>query len=137
LVLLIEDILADAELAKEYIEETGYWVSIAIVDDGQKAIDYFADIENKIRERPDLVLLDLNLPRRSGHEVLEAIRRCDRTINVFIYSGSKSPEDMKMAKDNKVDGYLVKPMVSAEIDATIKELTSIFKSLGTSLLPAQ
>jgi DNA-binding NarL/FixJ family response regulator len=76
--------------------------------------------------------LDLNLPRRNGHEVLEFIRRHDSKIKVVIYSGSKSPDDMRKAKENKADGYLVKPMTVEEIDEVVKELRNALTSLMSS-----
>jgi len=132
-VLLVEDNPGDAELAREYIEETGHRVDIVTIDDGQLAIDFFKDVGKNMVKCPDLVLVDLNLPRRSGHEVTEAARHCCGKLKVFIYSGSRSPEDLKLAEGNGVDGYLVKPMVWAEIEATIKELGAILRSLEEAM----
>lgn len=132
-VLLVEDNPGDAELAREYIKETGYRVDIVTIDDGQLAIDFFKDVGNNVMRCPDLVLVDLNLPRRSGHEVTEAARRYCGMLKVFIYSGSKSPEDLKEAEGNGVDGYLVKPMIWVEIEATVKELGAILRSLEEAM----
>jgi CheY-like chemotaxis protein len=131
-VLLVEDNLADANLVKEYIRETGIAAQIMVINDGQQAIALFQRINDNIEERPDLVLLDLNLPRRNGHEVLEFIRRHDGRIKVVIYSGSKSPDDVRRAKENKADGYLVKPMTVEEIDEVVKELRNALTSLMSS-----
>lgn len=135
-VLLIEDNPADAELAREYIKETGFCVHITTANDGQKAIDLYDVIGRRSEERPDLVLLDLNLPRRSGYEVLRSIRHRDDDVKVIIYSGSRSPEDTRRAKENQADGYLVKPMSSKEMDAVIGELRTIFRSLGRTPGPS-
>jgi two-component system, chemotaxis family, response regulator Rcp1 len=133
-VLLIEDNLADANLASEFIEETGFDVKMDRIEDGEKAIEYFERVSKKREERPDVVLLDLNLPRKSGHEVLEYIRQHegDNRAFVMIYTGSRSPEDILRAEKNKADGYLIKPMTADEIDAFIEDLECVFKSRGVS-----
>ncbi len=118
-VLIVEDNPADAELVREFILETGLDVKITTVDDGQKAIDLFQRINDRTEESPDLILLDLNIPKRNGHQVLEFIRRHDGNIKVLIYSGSRSPDDMRKAKENKADGYLIKPMTVEEIDEVV------------------
>ncbi len=128
-VWIVEDNPGDAELAKEYVLETGFVVKITTVDDGQQAIDLFTRVNKGSEERPDLVLLDLNLPKRSGHQVLEFIRLHDTNIKVIIYSGSKSSEDIKKAKLNKADDYLVKPMTAKEMDVVVKELRNTLASL--------
>jgi DNA-binding NarL/FixJ family response regulator len=74
---------------------------------------------------PDLVLMDLNLPKRNGHEVLDFIRQHDNGVKVFIYSGSQSPDDVGRARNNKADGYLVKPMTVEEIEEAVKRLRNI------------
>ena len=128
--MIVEDNLADAELAKEFFQETGLDVVVTIINDGQKAIELFQRMDGKSEERPDLVLLDLSIPKRSGHEVLEFVRRYDSRIKVILYTGSKSPDDFKKAKENKADSYLVKPMTMNEIDAVVKELKNILTSLA-------
>jgi DNA-binding response OmpR family regulator len=84
-------------------------------------------------ERPDLVILDLNIPKRNGHQVLEFIRRYDTKINVIIYSGSKSPEDVKKGKMNKADNYLVKPMTAEEMEVVVNELRNTLVSIEALL----
>jgi two-component system, chemotaxis family, response regulator Rcp1 len=128
---LIEDNPGDAILASEYLYETSYPVQITIIDDGRKAIDFFENVSRGIEERPDLVLLDLNLPRRTGHEVLSFIRSRGIDVKVVIYSGSKSPLDVKRAEENKADGYLVKPMGAKEMSSIIKELKAFLHSFGS------
>jgi DNA-binding response OmpR family regulator len=127
-VLVVEDNPGDARLAREYVLQTGYDVNITTVDDGQQAIDLF-DPASKRSDGPDLVLLDLNLPKRSGHHVLDHIRRQDAHLKVLIYSGSKSPEEMGKAKTNGADGYLVKPMTVDEMDAVVEELRAILATV--------
>ncbi len=76
--------------------------------------------------------MDLNLPKRNGHEVLDHIRRLGGDVKVIIYSGSRSPEDARRAEENHVDGYLVKPMNAREMDEVIRDLKVIIRDLGAS-----
>jgi CheY-like chemotaxis protein len=128
-ILVIEDNQADADLLNEFIEEASPDCIVISVDDGQKAIDRFLGMANGPEGAPDLVLMDLNLPKRSGHEVLEVIRSNDREVKVMIYSGSAAPSDRGMARLGKADGYLVKPMTVEEIEETVAQLREIIHAL--------
>jgi CheY-like chemotaxis protein len=127
-ILIIDDNPADVMLAEECIKDTGINVVITSIDDGEKAIEFFNGLGEHLEERPDLVLIDLNLPKRNGHEILESIRLHDGQTKVIVYSGSKSPEDLKKAKSEGVEGYLVKPMTLEEIEATVVQLRQILTS---------
>ncbi len=128
-VLLIEDNPADAYLAREYLNDTGYPISVIRLHDGKAAIDYFEQIRRGTKRAPDLVLLDLNLPKQNGQEVLEFIRRQDKDVTVVIYSGSTSPLDRQRAEASSVNGYLVKPMTGDEMDEIVFQLRKVLKSI--------
>lgn len=128
-VLLIEDNPADAYLACEYLNDTGYPISVIRLQDGKAAIDYFEQIGKGTKSTPDLVLLDLNLPKQNGQEVLEFIRRQDQDVTVVIYSGSTSPQDRQRAEASSVNGYLVKPMTGDEMDEVVFQLKKVLKSI--------
>ena len=129
-VLLIEDNPADAYLACEYLNDTGYFVLVTKLQDGKAAIDFFEQVHVGIKKMPDLVLLDLNLPKQNGQEVLEFIRRHDQDVTVVIYSGSTSPMDRKRAETGKVNGYLVKPMTGDEMDEVVFQLRKVLKTIN-------
>ena len=134
-VLLIEDNPADAYLACEYLNDTGYFVLVTKLQDGKAAIDFFEQVHGGYRKMPDLVLLDLNLPKQNGQEVLEFTRRQDEDVTVVIYSGSTSPMDRQRAETSKVNGYLVKPMTGEEMDEVVFQLKKVLKTIdekGTS-----
>jgi CheY-like chemotaxis protein len=136
-VLLIEDNPADAYLACEYLNDTGFQVSVTKLQDGKAAIDYFEQVHGGIRQMPDLVLLDLNLPKQNGQEVLEFIRRHDKEVRVVIYSGSTSPMDRQRAEASSVNGYLVKPMTGDEMDEVVFQLKKVLKSIDDSTCNCQ
>jgi CheY-like chemotaxis protein len=128
-VLLIEDNPADAYLACEYLNDTGFPISVTKLQDGKAAIDYFEQVQKGTKQMPDLVLLDLNLPKQNGQEVLEFIRRQDSDVTVVIYSGSTSPMDRQRAENSKVNGYLVKPMTGEEMDEVVYQLKKVLGSI--------
>jgi two-component system response regulator len=100
-----------------------HWVS-----DGEEALDYLMHRgKHKDREknpRPDLILLDLRLPRRDGHEVLKDIKNSDdlRTIPVVILTTSKNEYDVTKAYLNHVNSYLVKPLGFDKFQQMTKDL---------------
>ena len=128
-VLLIEDNPADAYLACQYLNDTGFLVSVTKLQDGKAAIDYFEQAHKGAIVMPDLVLLDLNLPKQNGQEVLEFIRRQDQNVTVVIYSGSTSPLDRQRAMIGNVNGYLVKPMTGDEMDEVVFQLKKVLKTI--------
>ena len=73
-ILLVEDSLSDIRLIREALKETPVLVDIAVAHDGVEATDYLRKAETELVPRPDLVLLDLNLPRKNGLEVLAEVK---------------------------------------------------------------
>lgn len=112
-VLLVEDNPGDAELTKETLEASRVFVEISVVIDGVQALDYllrrppFADAEP-----PDLILLDLNLPRMHGKEVLAEIKRHDalRRIPVVILTSSDAEQDVVKSYELGANCYVTKPV---------------------------
>jgi len=116
-VLLVEDNEADVRLTREALREAGDLVRLSAVGDGDKAIaflrrgDGFADAP-----QPDLVLLDLNLPRMSGLEVLDEMRADESLahIPVIMLTSSAAQSDVEAAYARGANAYVVKPL---ELDA--------------------
>lgn len=114
-VLLVEDDETHATLIMRCFGRLDvnniHWVS-----DGEEAMDYLLQRgkhEDRSKSpRPDLILLDLRLPKRDGHEVLKDIKNSDdlRTIPVVILTTSKNEYDVKKAYLNHANSYLVKPL---------------------------
>ncbi|MEO6454503.1 MAG: response regulator [Ginsengibacter sp.] len=123
-ILLVEDNEADIFFATEILEETKTVNKISVVKDGRQAIDFlnkagkYSDIEH-----PDLILLDINLPKRNGHDVLQYIKTNEKLkhIIVIMLSTSSSESDIKKAYKNFADGYITKPLGTDDlIDAISK-----------------
>jgi CheY-like chemotaxis protein len=111
LILMVDDNPGDVRLTLEALHESGTSAQLISVRDGQAAVQLLLNPPPGQR-RPDLVLLDLNLPRMDGREVL-AILRGDprfRSLPVVVFSSSDAPHDIKDAYDRGANCYVVKPM---------------------------
>jgi CheY-like chemotaxis protein len=112
-VLLVEDNLGDVELTKLALEECELEIHLSVVGDGAAALEFLESRQQSAIDTPypDLILLDLNLPKKSGHEVLAAIKadRVLRRIPVLILTTSQAEEDIFKAYDGYASGYIPKP----------------------------
>lgn len=111
-ILIVEDNPGDVFLVREALKQSSMRCEINHVADGEKAVD-FLQRRGSFQEavRPDLVLLDLNLPKRSGWEVFEEMRAEDdlRDVPVVILSSSGAPEDVGRAQASPSSMYIRKP----------------------------
>ena len=116
IILLAEDDLGDQELTKRALEEGKIENELYIVKDGEEALDYlfrrgrYTDPETS--PRPDLFLLDLNMPKLDGRQVLEQIRSIHelRNIRVVVLTTSRQEEDITRSYDLGVHSYITKPV---------------------------
>lgn len=125
LLILIEDDANDILLFKKAIAKSGMDVDIVVLQDGEKAIAYLSEKNCPESPRcPNLVLLDLKLPRKSGFEVLEWIKSHPKlhTTPVVILSSSKQSQDVDYAYKLGANSYLVKPTGFAELNDLIEDL---------------
>ena len=112
-ILLVEDNPGDADLAKEALSESKLNNHLYVVDDGEKAIDFLHKTgEYQNMPRPDLIILDLNLPKKNGKEVLEEIKTDDRLkrIPVVILTTSRAEEDILKTYNLHANCYITKPI---------------------------
>ena len=126
-ILLVEDNKGDVLLAMETLNDSRVLHDTTTVSDGKAAIDFFENI--KIRdETPDVVLLDINLPKKSGHEVLQYIKKGPlyTHVKVIMLTTSSAERDILAAYKYYADGYIIKPLAIDElIAALIKAGTGI------------
>jgi CheY-like chemotaxis protein len=124
-VLLVDDNMADVRLTKEAFKEWRVLNHLNVVMDGEAALDFLHhEGRYKNAPRPDLVLLDLNLPRKNGPEVLEAIKSDPnlRRIPVMILSTSHADADLERAYDLHANCYIAKPI---DLDEFLNVVRSI------------
>jgi CheY-like chemotaxis protein len=120
-ILLVEDSIADIELTLDALSEAKVANEVAVERDGAAAIRYLQDPSNEI---PDLVILDLNLPRMTGHEVLAAMRSHDamRRIPVAVLTTSSAEADVAKTYDLGANCFLTKPV---DVDQFVHVVQSI------------
>jgi two-component system, response regulator len=122
-IMLVEDNPAHAKLAVYSIQNCEAAAQIEQAADGEEAVQKLRAMAGDL---PDLVLLDLKLPRMNGIEVLEAIRSDEtlKNITVVMLTSSDSERDMQMAYSNRANGYMVKPVNFSDFDIMMKAACS-------------
>ncbi len=126
-IILVEDSAADAQIVRMALEQAGRPVEITVLDDGLTAIEYLTQSYARTARLPcDLVLLDLNLPRLSGIEVLERIRANEdlKGLPVVVMSGSSDPLDVERCYRAGSNSYICKPTHLKDIFATAVQLVA-------------
>ena len=111
-ILLIEDAEPDVFLVREALKSAGLDFELNVLDDGEKAVDFIDTLDrNRDKECPQLVLLDLNLPKRTGDQILEHMRHSNRCkdVPVVIVTSSDSPRDKAEASRLGATQYFRKP----------------------------
>lgn len=132
-ILLVEDNEGDILLTTEALEEGKIPSTLSVVRDGKQAIDFlnktgkYAD--NKY---PDLILLDINLPKKNGHEVLQYIKSTSalKHIPVIMLTTSSSEKDIEQSYNNFANCYIVKPVGSDEFMDAIAKLEIFWMSVA-------
>ncbi len=124
-ILLVEDNEGDILLTRDAIENRKFINKLSVVKNGKTAIDFiFQEGEYADAERPDIILLDVNLPLKNGHEVLHCIKSDDRTkdIPVIMLTTSSSERDINLSYKNHANCYITKPI---DMDEFIKAITTV------------
>jgi two-component system response regulator len=127
-ILLVEDDSSDEELTLRAFRRSNVASEVAVVRDGAEALDYlFGRGEYSganARPLPHVVLLDLNLPKLGGLDVLEAIRADERTktLPVIILTSSGEERDLRAAYALGANSYIVKPVEFSQFSETIQQL---------------
>lgn len=131
-VLLVEDNPGDVRLTKEALREAPSTTTLHVVNDGESALD-FVHQRGSYPEapRPDLVLLDLNLPKANGDEVLNGIKRHETLcqIPVVILTGSEAEEDIVTSYANHSNAYFTKPIDPDEFITLVRSLEEFWLTL--------
>lgn len=124
-ILLVEDNPGDADLAREALTNTKINNNLFVVGDGEAAMDFLHKTKGYAEvPRPDLILLDLNLPRKDGREVLADIKSHNdfKRIPVVILTTSEAEEDILKSYDLHANCYVTKPI---DLNQFIKVVRSI------------
>jgi two-component system, chemotaxis family, response regulator Rcp1 len=110
-ILYVEDNADDVLLLKVSLELSDFFPNLQVVRDGASAVDYLGTLVQERQDCPDLILLDLNLPRMNGYEVIEKLKDTPAvcSIPIIIFTGSLNPEDHARCVELKVNDYWAKP----------------------------
>ena len=138
--LLIEDQPSDAELALRALRKLDLGERTHLVEDGATALDFVFGRNDyagrSVTETPALIVLDLKLPKVSGHEVLRTLKADDRTkhIPVIVLSSSKEDRDVRRCYELGVNSYVVKPVDFGQFTETVQRIGTYW--LKTNERPA-
>ncbi|MBI1897121.1 MAG: response regulator [Acidobacteria bacterium] len=131
-IVLIEDNPADVGLVREALDEYGVSCELTVLTDGERAMHFVSDIDERRGRCPDLVILDLNLPRRHGYEILARMRssvQCPH-VPVVVFTSSEAREDKENAARLHVARYIRKPHrleQFIQVGGVLKELLASLK----------
>ncbi len=128
-VLLVEDDPGDVLLIKEAFEFNKVQNSLHCVSDGEQALAFLrSEGEYAGKPRPDLVLLDLNLPRKDGREVLAEVKADAqlRTIPVVILTTSEAEEDVLRSYQLHANAYVTKPVDFERFIEVVRQIDEFF-----------
>ena len=131
-ILWVEDNVGDILLIKEAFNEAGVIHRLTVVNDGEEAMDYLFRRRSYVKaQRPDLIILDLNLPKKSGREVIAEIKADSELsqIPLVVLTSSSHDQDVLTGLDPQRSIYLVKPLSFAAIVDMAKQIQSFWLSL--------
>jgi CheY-like chemotaxis protein len=137
-ILLVEDNPGDIRLTQEVLKEGKIHNHLNVVEDGEQAISYLHRHEPYSHvPLPDLILLDLNLPRRNGLEVLQMIKTSEalRHIPVVVFTTSEAAEDITSAYNLYANCYITKPIDLEQFVNSVKSIEDFW--LTTATLPRE
>ena len=131
-ILIVEDNPGDIMLIKEALEEENGIDVIDVATNGEQAIKYLSKQgEYADKRKPDLVILDINLPRVNGHEVLAFIKNNESTkeMPVVMLSSSSSDSDISASYNNFANCYITKPMGVDNFTEVIQDIKKFWFNL--------
>ena len=133
--LIIEDNAGDVRLLEEAFDELRANVTIQVAKDGAEGIQLVARASQSREGTPDLILLDLNLPKISGHDVLARIKADPRTrhIPVIVLTSSRAEADVHRAYQSHANAYLRKPSTLEGLLNTARDVKNFW--METAILP--
>jgi chemotaxis family two-component system response regulator Rcp1 len=131
-ILLVEDNPGDADLAREALEGSKFHNELHVVDDGEKAMAFLRREGPYVdAPRPGLILLDLNLPRKDGRQVLAEIKADDdlKRIPVVILTTSSAEKDVLRSYDLHANCFITKPIDLNQFLCVVKAIEDFWLSI--------
>lgn len=130
-ILLVEDNEGDIILTTEALKEGKFSNEISVARDGKEALEMIEKASVSGVGMPDLILLDVNLPKMNGHEVLAYLKNNDRLLHipVVMLTTSSSELDIQKSYKNHVNCYITKPVELEDFFRVIAEIDSFWFSI--------
>jgi CheY-like chemotaxis protein len=133
-ILYVEDSTTDFELLRDFLLDDQQSINLYNTKDGLEALDYvFKRGPYSESARPDLILLDLNLPKIDGRQVLSEIKNNPEThlIPVIIFSSSDLDSDVINSYQLQANSYFTKPFALSDFESTVKAIKNYWINLAT------
>ncbi|MFF1872450.1 response regulator [Streptomyces sp. CB03911] len=124
-VLLVEDDVADAMLIEEALFEQGMARTIVKAEDGVAALEH---LRENVARYPDLIILDLNMPRMNGRELLEVLKADEqlKLIPIVVLTTSAAPEDVSGAYHRHANAYVTKPVNLDDFTRAVQSIDNFY-----------
>lgn len=133
-ILLVEDSPSDADLTTEAMREGKVANHLSVVEDGVQAMQFLRRQDQFAQApRPDLILLDLNLPRKDGREVLAEIKRDPsfKTIPIVVLTTSRAEQDVLRAYELQANCYVTKPVDFRQFLGVVRSIEHFWLAVVT------
>lgn len=130
-ILLVEDDPDDVEMTREILKGSVLPMDLSVARDGIEALTCLREAVRSTK-RPDLILLDLNMPRKNGGEVLREMKADEelKVIPVAIFTTSSSETDMERCRDLGADIFITKPVGLKHFPAAVKKIEEFWLSIA-------
>ena len=135
-ILLVEDDPASVRLAREALKESALHLNLSVQHDGEQALSFLRHVDpHSDAPRPDLILLDMNLPRKDGLAVLKELKGDDtlKSIPVVMFTTSEAPRDVQGSYGLHANCYITKPRDLDQYFRVMRSITEFW--LTTATLP--
>src|SRR5580698_7698994 len=134
-ILLVEDSPSDVRLTEEALKDSGLDYELSHVGDGEEAMNFLHQQKMSAHKKlPDIILLDLNMPRKNGHEVLAEIKADPQLaiVPVVLLTVSQTEKDIMEALRLKMNFYLCKPVDPEQLTALVDAIFELHKETATT-----
>jgi two-component system response regulator len=131
-ILLVEDNPGDVRLTKEALKESKVLNNLHVAEDGVEALDFLRrDGKHTDAPHPDLILLDLNLPKKDGRELLEEIKAHDdlKRIPVVVLTTSRAEDDILRMYDQHANCYITKPIDFEQFIEVVRSIENFWLTI--------
>ncbi|MFA7287531.1 MAG: response regulator [Melioribacteraceae bacterium] len=131
-ILLVEDNKADSRLTREALKDSKIKNSLFVVEDGVEALNFlYKQGVHTDAPRPDLILLDLNLPKKDGREVLAEIKSDEslKRIPVVVITSSKAEEDILKSYNLHANCFITKPLNLNQFEVIVKSIEDFWLTI--------